>query len=152
MWTMTTRGFFSAVQHRDDADLLVVRTRDHSDAEHLNDWYQDWLNELAAIDTLEAVAMMAVASPEVVQYPHADYPWRVILPRTAYGAFMAEAVEDLDYGNFKDAVKTTQGPDRAQVYGSVWAALLRLETLDPMGRDAETPWAPEDDLEDPWTV
>lgn len=148
MWTMTQRGFFSAVQHNDDATLLVVRTRDNADAQHLRDWYAQWVTDLEDI----APFTQTLPPAEVIQYPHADYPWRVILPRTAYAAFMAEAVEDLDYGNFKDAVKDAQGPDRAQVYGSVWGVLLRLEDLDPLGRrfPEDDAWSPEDMA--PWGV
>lgn len=131
MWTMTTKGFYSAVQHREDASLLVVRTRDHADAERLEGWYADWMDQLAAHDT---TAVIGMPDPAITSYDHSDYPWRVILPRTAYGAFLAETVEDLDYGNFKDAVKANQGHDRAQVYSSVWSVLLRLEDLDPDGR------------------
>lgn len=150
MWTMTPRGFFSAVQHRDDPTLLVVRTRDQSDAYHLRDWYEGWRNVLAAVVAMKP-ADLASPEPAVVAYPVSDYPWRVILPRTAYGAFMAESVEDLDYGNFKDAVKKVQGPERANVYTSVWSALLRLEDLDPNGRRPkaldDSDWGPYDTWE-----
>lgn len=132
MWTMTPTGFFSAVQHKTDPTLLVVRTRDHGDAERLEDWYVNWLSDLAALG--QAMPAAALPMPEIATHEWSDYPWRVIMPRSAYGAFMAEQVEDLDYGNFKDQVKAVQGPMRANVYGSVWAALLRLERLDPKGR------------------
>lgn len=153
MWTATTRGFFSAVQHKTDPTLLVVRTRDHQDAHTLVTWYAAWR------DTLDGVARktngltadeMGLPTPTITTYDFSDYPWRVIMPRGAWGAFMAESVEDLDYGNFKDTVKRIQGADRAEVYGRVWLALLRLEDLDPMGRrpvvQEDEPW----DLYDAW--
>lgn len=147
MWTQTTRGFFSAVQHRDDPDLLVVRARDHGDATTLLEWYAAWQADMATIGQALKGKPQAVEgpAPAITTYEWSDYPWRVILPRTAWGAFMVETVEDLNYGNFKDAVKDAQGPERAHVYHDVWAALLRLETLDPMGR---RPVIPEDD--EPW--
>jgi hypothetical protein len=149
MWTMTPAGFFSAVQHRDDPTLLVVRTRDRSDADHLVDWYATWAQDLIALwaDTKMA-GDPGIPDAEVVAYPVSDYPWRVIVPKAAWAAFLAEAVEDLDYGNFKDAVKKAQGPDRAMVYTNVWSALLRLEDLDPLGRRPkaleDSDWGPYD--------
>jgi hypothetical protein len=143
MWTATTRGFFSAVQHRDDQGLLVIRTRVKADAAHLETWYAAWR---ASLEALDPSATDGLPTPQIVAYAVSDYPWRVIVPRSAWGAFLAETVEDLDYGNFKDAVKDTQGTDRAQVYSSVWAALLRLEDLDP---DSERRgWY--DETDEPW--
>ena len=143
MWTMTTRGFFSAVQHRDDADLLVVRTRDHGDAATLQTWYATWSQAQVDADT----DMAAYLPPAIItSYPMSDYPWRVILPRQAWAEFLVEVTADLDYGNFKDAVKAAQGPARAGVYMEVWGAMLRLERLDPLGRRY-----PEPDWDDePW--
>lgn len=150
MWTATTRGFFSAVQHNTDPSLLVVRTRDHADATTLRDWYAAWQTDMARIQHALTGKPAAVEgpAPTITTYEWSDYPWRVIMPRSAWGAFMAESVEDLDYGNFKDAVKARQGADRAGVYSNVWAALLRLEALDPMGRRPEA--YPEDD--EPWDL
>lgn len=149
MWTATTRGFFSAVQHRDDPSLLVVRTRDHADAATLRDWYAAWQADMAKIETALKGQPVALEgpTPTITSYEVSDYPWRVIMPRSAWGAFLAESVEDLDYGNFKDAVKATQGADRAAVYANVWAALLRLETLDPLGRRPEY-----DERDEPWDL
>lgn len=152
MWTATTRGFFSAVQHRDDPSLLVVRTRDHSDAQTLVAWYAAWQTDMAKIAHALSgkPAPVEGPAPAITTYEWSDYPWRVIMPRSAWGAFMAETVEDLDYGNFKDAVKHEQGADRAGVYTRVWSALLALEDLDPMGRrpkvQEDEPW----DLYDDW--
>jgi hypothetical protein len=133
MWAMTTAGFFSAVQHKTDPSLLVVRTRDHGDAARLEDWYVNWCADLLS---LTSEVPDSVPMPEIGVHEWSDYPWRVIMPRTAWAAFMAEQVEDLDYGNFKDAVKATQGAGRANVYGAVWANLL--ERLDPRGRQEPT--------------
>ena len=149
MWTATTQGFFSAVQHRDDPRLLVVRTRDHSDAQTLMTWYAAWRSDMAKV--LHALsgkpAPVEGPAPAITTYAWSDYPWRVIMPRSAWGAFLAESVEDLDYGNFKDAVKERQGYSRAEVYAKVWSALLALEDLDPWGR---RPVAQEDEPWDLW--
>lgn len=152
MWMATTRGFFSAVQHNTNPNLLVVRTRDRSDAESLKDWYQGWIEDTADSAVGDGRAPAEMPDATITTYEFSDYPWRVIMPRTAYAAFVLEAVVDLDYGNFKDAVKATQGPDRAGVYMNVWSALLRLEYLDPFGRNEPTwddePWDEYDAWED----
>lgn len=143
MWTATTRGFFSAVQHRDDPSLLVVRTRDHSDAQTLAAWYADWQSDMtkisAALNPDAAPSPPEGPRPAITAYEFSDYLWRVILPRSAWGAFLAETVEGLHYGNFKYAVRCEQGADRAEVYSRVWSVLLALEDLDPMGLQEATP-------------
>lgn len=133
MWLITPHGMFSAVQHRDNPDLLVVRERVYADAERLRTWYQDWLDGLATAAGSD-LDLPDLPLADITVYEHSDYPWRVIMPRTAWAAFLAEAAEDIDYGNFKDQVKATQGEDRAHVYARVWAVLLSLEYSDPDGR------------------
>lgn len=151
MWIMTPSGFFSAVQHNDDPTLLVVRTRDHSDAETLLGFYVAHRTSLLNQAERAAAAgqpfpMPEMPEPAIVQYDHADYPWRVITPKDVWGRFVAMQAMTIDYGNFKDAVKERQGADRARVYSAVWSDLLALEDLDPMGRE-RTAWEPDDDLE-----
>lgn len=154
MWTMTSHGFFSAVQHNTDPTLLVVRARVRADAEFLRSWYDMWRSLLAECSV---TAALDVPEPIITANETSDYPWRVIMPRTAYGAFMAESVEDLSYGNFKDHVKDHQGQKRADTYSRVWWALLSLEQDDPQGRPEpmyrnDMPvWSHDDDLDD-WGV
>lgn len=122
LWLITPHGFYSAVQHDNDPNLIVVRTRVKADALYLAQFVLD-------VDALEA------ESPEdlLVTYDFSDYPWRVILFRDTWQSFLAtEAHGDhLNYGNVKDAVKAQQGPARAATYMSVWSALLRLQDQDP---------------------
>lgn len=40
---------------------------------------------------------------------------------------MARLIEDVDYANFKDEVKTRQGADRAHLYHDVWDVLYQLQ-------------------------
>lgn len=121
MWLITQTGFYSAVQHRDDQNILVVRTRVYADALHLADFIvarfpDDYVNLLPAnlIQTNE----------------YSDYPWRVFVPRTQWVDFSMFESQAIAYGNFKDQVKKTQGYERAAVYGSVWSVLLDLERKD----------------------
>ena len=40
MWLMTARGFYSVVEHRDDADRLIVRARCQTDIAALREAFQ----------------------------------------------------------------------------------------------------------------
>jgi hypothetical protein len=107
MWLLTTRGFYSVVLHREDPSLLLVRSRVEGDLLALRDlapgiepWYD----------------------------PEADYPWRAEVPRDEWSHVAARLAAEIDYPNFKHAVASWQGHDRASVYAGVWDALRGLET------------------------
>ena len=106
MWLMTTDGFFSAVEDRDDPDAVFVRARVLGDAEQL------------------AVAVGGA----VLETPAADYRFRVRMAKTDRARYVAGCTAGIDYDNFKNAVAVRQGGARAGVYGEVWGTLLRLQT------------------------
>lgn len=112
MWLITTDGFFSAVQDRDDHDAVFVRARVRDDAEQL---------------------AVAVGST-VIETPAADYRFRVRMTKRTWSRYLADRAAEVDYDNFKNAVAVRQGSRRAKVYGDVWAVLLRLQDRD--GADA----------------
>ncbi len=119
MWITTLDGYYSVVEVRDNEDRLFVRARDRRDLDRLLDrlpWrFRAW---------------RALAGwPGPTHTPDADYPWRVLMSRSAVGGYLARAARDLDYGNFKAAVHATgvRGPKRARIYGRVWDNLLDLE-------------------------
>lgn len=66
MWLMTTRGFYSVVEHRDDAERLIVRARCRGD--------------------IEALAGLVSGVP--VELASADYAWRVEVTRSEWQAAM----------------------------------------------------------------
>jgi len=119
MWLITTRGMFSAVQHDDDTNLLVVRTRVYDDAVHLAQAVNDADEDFGRGET----------PAEVISYRSSDYPFRVILTRAEWTWFATLAASEVDYGNFKSAVAARQGHDREHVYHGVWSALLGLSRL-----------------------
>lgn len=135
MWTITKTGFYSAVQHNTDTQLVVVRTRVKADAVVLRGWYKTWLKD----------AGKGWPKPRVTSYQRSDYPWRVIMPRAAWADYLATAALDIDYGNFKSKVAAVQGAERAHVYSKVWSALIDLEENDrvkPAGHQPTWAWAP----------
>lgn len=105
MWVMTTEGFYSAVEDRDDPDAVFVRSRVREDAERLAD----------------AVGETALETPD------ADYAFRVRVAKVDWARYLADIATEIDYDNFKNAVAARQGPVRARLYGEVWGVLLRLQ-------------------------
>jgi hypothetical protein len=106
MWLFTTKGFYSVVEHRDDPDYLLIRCRVKSDLENLLDH---------------------MPTMEMVETKNADYRYRAVVPRREWLATMLELGDELDYDNFKDAVKKRQGAERSSVYLRVWQVLLHLQ-------------------------
>lgn len=104
MWLMTTDGFLSAVEDRDDDTRVVVRARAREDAERF----------------------AAAVAGEVLETPHADYRFRVRTTKRAWASYVAGQARVIDYDNFKDAVADRQGYERARVYGEVWSVLRAL--------------------------
>ena len=107
MWLLTTRGFYSVVADRDDASLVLVRSRVEDDLLALRD-----------------------LAPGIDPWhdPDADYPWRAVVPRDEWAAVVAALAAEIDYDNFKGAVAARQGHERAWVYAGVWSELRALET------------------------
>jgi hypothetical protein len=112
MWIMTTVGFFSVVQKPEDrgTQYLTVRARVKKD-----------------LAILLRKVSPAHAKKKIDDDPRGDYRYRVRLPRKAIAKLVAEAVERIDYVNFKDEIKRVQGPERAQAYSRVWSDLLPLQ-------------------------
>lgn len=104
MWIINRHGFFSAVEDRNDATMLWVRTRAEEHAESL----VKGLNELRG----NGMGVAAVASAKVVaSKPTADYPFRVHCSKRELGEMMRAAVEAIDYDNFKNMLHDERGPD-----------------------------------------
>lgn len=115
MWVMhPDGGFYSAVESKDDPNVLVVRTRARKDA--------------------KALAKLVPSGPKVIAGGGTDYPYRLRLTRAEWAAALVQLSERIDYGNFKDAVKDRQGEHRAGVYSRIWGALLALERERPRRR------------------
>jgi hypothetical protein len=108
MWVITTRGFFSAVQHRKHPDRVLVRARCEED-----------IRELEKITGVEPFPL-----------DFSDYEWRMELPKTEWVKALDALGTDIDYDNFKNTVSKRQGADRSGVYHRVWGNLLDIERPD----------------------
>jgi len=106
MWLFTDRGYFSAVVHRDDPSLLLVRARAREDLENLRP---------------------LLPNLTIIENGGADYRWRIIVPREEWQGVVRTLIEEMNYSNFKSAVEDRQGSERHDLYLSVWAVMLRLQ-------------------------
>lgn len=109
MWVFTTDGFFSAVVHRADPEVVIVRARVKHDLIHFRQKIRD--NDLVISTDWEA-----------------DYPFRVVCPRSKWVHYLHVVAETMDYDNFKNANR-----DRSSVYHDVWAVLHDLERFNGYG-------------------
>lgn len=105
MWVFLNNAFVSIVQHRDDADLVLVRGRLDGDVQRF----------------------MGEHMPEgvtVERTPRADYLFRAVVPRSAVNAAMQASVNRIDYPNFKNSVADHT---RHDAYTACWSAMYRLQ-------------------------
>ena len=107
MWLFTTFGFYSVVQRPGDSDL-TIRARARADLVRLKERY---LPKMGKIRSGEGT----------------DYPYRASTSHEAFAHAAAAIARDIDYSNFKNAVKSKMGAGRAHTYSKVWSALLPLE-------------------------
>ena len=117
MWLITTRGFFSVVQHRDDEEMVLIRARALEDLESLC--------ELADM-VLDDAAKSGFSDDAVIEMDDADYRYRLIADAEAWAEVVGALTAEITYPNFKSAV-TKRDPDRAHVYMEVWDTLLDIQ-------------------------
>lgn len=120
MWLILSRtGFLSVVVPRDqktgeiEHDRLMVRARKR---EHL---------ELLRSQHAVLASVRILRSPD-----HADYRWRIIVPRSVFAEVMREIVERLVATNVKSdahAHEAETGRDFVQAMHDVHARLARLQ-------------------------
>ena len=114
MWIFTEIGFFSVVEHRHQPDCLLVRARARTDLEALIQWIPRWVGH-------DRTCKIRIRST-----PSADYPFRCIVKREAFGKALTAIATRIHYDNFKNRVAQTQGKERAHVYLVVWDHLRRM--------------------------
>lgn len=113
MWCMTKFGFFSAVEHRDDPNKVLIRARSRRDL-------------LDLFNFAEYRGVGTEFSEITATLDHADYPYRIEATKIAWATVLGAMVGDIDYDNFKTRIGRTNKA-RAATYGKVWEDLLRIE-------------------------
>lgn len=114
MWILSTIGFFSIVAHRTDPGVYVVRGRVKKDLEVLR-------------AEVNANRDLPRKSSRVLSTPKADYPFRFETDAHGFAYVMTILRREVTYPNFKNAVRSLQGPQRELLYHQVWSLLMQLE-------------------------
>lgn len=106
MWIMSKLGFFSVVKC--SPTNVMVRARAWAD--------------IAAMR--EALLKFVYASElKILDTPHADYPFRIIVRKDLFADCLAAEVAAIDYTNFKGEIAKTDPARSHRVYGEVWSVL-----------------------------
>jgi hypothetical protein len=119
MWLFTPDGFYSAVQHKDDPDKIMVRARARLHAQKLVDACPD------------------DDKPELVETPPpADYRYRVTVKRETWVYLVAKFAAEIAHTNFKnEAAKRKHPPGYMSSLHGVWSEMLRFQ--DDMHADSK---------------
>ena len=100
MWIFLPKSFISVVQKPGDTDVLTVRARIKGDIE----------------------SVFPQAKVEVNQ--GSDYKYRARVPRDEVAQVLHDQVMNLDWSNFKGAVKAKK---RHDAYMNVWSAMYAVQ-------------------------
>jgi hypothetical protein len=112
MWVFTQHGFVSAVQHFDNQEQIVVRSRDK-----------------------ESLALAsAFFETKVISSPSNDYPFRIVLSRDQFAEFIQTEVAMLDYTNFKSRLDVSRGEHWHDTASQVWSIMHDIEDADARKR------------------
>ena len=112
MWIfLKDEGFFSIVQNdKCKADEVVVRARCRVDLDKLRArLLADYVFDAKIIDT-----------------PDADYACRLFAPKEIISKHLAQAVMDIDYGNFKATIPSKDRP-RHDAYFGCWESMWQWQ-------------------------
>ena len=98
MWVFLSDAFLSVIAHRDEPDLLIVRSRIAGDIER------------------------ALPEASVFEDDRSDYRYRALVPRGTFSRAMAEAAASITATNFKASVTDKR---RHDAYMDVWRTMAR---------------------------
>jgi hypothetical protein len=104
MWIMLYDCFFSIVSKDCAPDELMVRARRPGDIEKVFKGYK------------------------ATEYTQSDYHYRCAIPKKVIIAALTTEIEDIDYSNFKNAIKDDKFHRAAS---DMWFTLSRLQPLPP---------------------
>lgn len=124
MWHMTTGGFTSAVAHREDPSLLMVRSRDRASLVNL------------------ATGLGRTEDAVYTSFP-SDYPYRLVVPRVEYAKWAHDQVMKIGYDNFKSQAAKERDGRYVNFLHQVWSAGLAL-TDKATREENDTAWDERD--------
>lgn len=100
MWIFTNKGMVSAVEHRDNPDLLMIRARSEGHLEKV------------------------FPGCEVTVTPDADYMYRTVLSKREVAAAVSKEIMDIGYPNFKGSIRNHDYHDACM---DVWTSMYRYQ-------------------------
>jgi len=104
MWIMTNNSYLSIVSKDCGPAELLVRARRAGDIEQV------------------------FPDATVIKSTNTDYAFRAVLQRSAVKAAIANQIDNINYGNFKNSVEDTA---LHAAYVSVWCAMAGLQRPPP---------------------
>jgi hypothetical protein len=104
MWLFTSKGFISAVKHRNKAGHFMVRARV---AEHLRAIFP---------------------GEEVQEIASSDYKYRITVDSVALKRVMLEQIDSIRYDNFKDSIPDHKYHDACS---RVWREMHKIQPGSP---------------------
>jgi len=108
MWIFSKRGFYSIVEDKLLPNKWQVRARTRVDLENLIN-----ANNLQV---------------KLIETPHADYRFRIVVDATQFVSIMSGFAKDVTYTNFKDAVKHVKGQqDKLDILHQIWVLMWKLQ-------------------------
>jgi len=109
MWIFCKTGFLSIVEHRGEADRLLVRARVEEDLQGF----------------VERLDRLGRRRHPIEETPVADYRFRTVAEKRLVARALAQLAEEIEYTNFKAAVHGD--PPRDDAYMDVWDAMRELQ-------------------------
>lgn len=122
MWVFTSKGFISAVAHRDKPDHLMVRAR--------------------RLEHLQAI----LPGQEVQQIASSDYKYRVTVSKDTFAGLMFQEITRLTYDNFKNSIPDAEYHDACS---QVWRTMHTLQPGSHMPKYHADMFADDDDDDEP---
>lgn len=117
MWVITTGGFVSAVEHRDNKDLVMVRARDKQSLDTMIEGIE--MAGKAINENGEKLSVEEDLEPK--SSDTADYRWRVTISKSTFALWLQfEVLNYLNYPNFKSALAKHRGGDFSRAAHKVW--------------------------------
>ena len=134
MWLFTRHGFYSITRSVKEPDKLQIRARARGDLENLEAFIAT--REIPTADAL------AVDLSKIIETPHADYRYRVIVTPAAWHLISVELMADIVYSNFKYQIKDNQ---RHTDYTRVWGIMNQVQSRETWPDDQYSLWGGNDE-------
>lgn len=134
MWVFLSSGFISAVQHRDNHDLLMVRARDKKSLEEMLFVIRKTFDQAGGKTSEELDTLMSEF--KIIGIP-GDYKWRVVIPRQTFAAYLVEeTMTYINYANFKNKLSDVRGERYHDAAMRVWSAMHAVTDTELTGNPA----------------